>query len=180
MAAMLGQLRDEFIYLAQAKGLKLRVVACDVHIRSDPRLLEQMVRNLLSNALKYTSEGGILLGCRRRGAMVLIEVWDTGIGIAEDQLQAIFREYHQIDNAARERSKGLGLGLAIVQRLSKLLGHEVRVRSRQGHGSVFGIVVARVAADALAKDGAEDEGACRAGWAHPGGDAPGDGPGGGG
>jgi two-component system CheB/CheR fusion protein len=155
VAAMMGQLRDEFIYLAQAKGLKLRVVACDVHIRSDPRLLEQMVRNLLSNALKYTFEGGILLGCRRRGAMVLIEVWDTGIGIAEDQLQAIFREYHQIDNAARERSKGLGLGLAIVQRLSKLLGHEVRVRSRQGHGSVFGIVVARVAADALATDGAE-------------------------
>ena len=156
LAGMLGQLRDEFIYLAQAKGLKLRVVACDLHIRSDPRLLEQMIRNLLSNALKYTFEGGILLGCRRRGAMVVIEIWDTGIGIADDQLQAIFREYHQIDNAARERSKGLGLGLAIVQRLGKLLGHEVRVRSSQGHGSVFGIVVARVAGTAAVAHGEAD------------------------
>jgi two-component system CheB/CheR fusion protein len=110
-------------------------------ISSDPRLLEQMIRNLLSNALKYTRHGKILLGCRRHRGTLTIEVWDTGIGIADDQLQAIFDEYHQIDNAARERSRGLGLGLSIVHRLGALLGHQVRVQSRPGSGSVFSIEV---------------------------------------
>jgi two-component system CheB/CheR fusion protein len=100
-----------------------------------------MIRNLLSNAVKYTSKGKILLGCRRRGEMLRIEVWDTGIGIPEEQLQAIFGEFHQIDNPARERSKGLGLGLAIVERLAGLLGHAVDVRSRPGKGSVFAVEV---------------------------------------
>jgi two-component system CheB/CheR fusion protein len=141
IAAMLYRLRDEFIYLAEAKGLTLRAVPSSLTVRSDPRLLEQMIRNLLSNALKYTLTGGILLGCRRRGAMLHIQVCDSGIGIPADEFQAIFREYHQIDNAARERSRGLGLGLAIVQRLSQMLGHAVDVASRPGHGSVFSIAV---------------------------------------
>jgi two-component system, chemotaxis family, CheB/CheR fusion protein len=141
ITGLLDQLRDEFIYHAQAKGLTLRVVPCRLSINSDPRLLEQMVRNLLSNALKYTRHGKILLGCRRCKDTLSIEVWDTGIGIADNQLQAIFDEYHQIDNAARERSRGLGLGLSIVHRLGGLLGHQIRVRSRPGRGSVFSIEV---------------------------------------
>ena len=121
---LLERLRDEFTYLAEAQRLALRVVSCGVSIESDPRLLEQMIRNLLSNALKYTKRGKVLLGCRRRAGMLSIEIWDTGIGIAAEELQAIFDEYHQVGNEARERSRGLGLGLSIVQRLGKLLGHQ--------------------------------------------------------
>ena len=138
---LLERLRDEFAYHAQAKRLVLRVVPCSLVIRSDPRLLEQMIRNLLSNAMKYTRRGKVLLGCRRREGGLSIEVWDTGIGMPEAELQAIFEEYHQIDNPARARSLGLGLGLSIVQRLGKLLGHRVHVRSRPGKGSVFAIDV---------------------------------------
>ena len=119
----------------------MRVVPCGLSIHSDPRLLEQIIRNLLSNALKYTKRGKVLLGCRRRKGMLSIEIWDTGIGIPNEELQAIFEEYHQLDNAARERSRGLGLGLSIVQRLGNLLGHRVSVRSRPGKGSVFAIEV---------------------------------------
>ena len=136
---LLAQLRDEFTYHAQAKGLSLRVISCGLSIRSDPHLLEQMIRNLLSNALKYTRCGKVLLGCRRRGGILSIEIWDTGVGIPDEELQAIFEEYHQLDNAARERSRGLGLGLSIVQRLGTLLGHRIQVRSQQGKGSVFTI-----------------------------------------
>jgi two-component system, chemotaxis family, CheB/CheR fusion protein len=136
---LLERLRDEFSYLAGAQRLTLRVVSCGVSIESDPRLLEQMIRNLLSNALKYTPRGKVLLGCRRREGMLSIEIWDTGIGIAAEEIQAIFDEYHQVGNEARERSRGLGLGLSIVQRLGKLLGHRVRVRSHPGKGSVFAI-----------------------------------------
>ena len=138
---LLDQLRDEFTYHAEAKGLALRVVPCSLLVHSDPRLLEQMIRNLLSNAMKYTRRGKVLMGCRRHGGMLAIEVCDTGIGIPEEELQAIFEEYHQVDNAARERSRGLGLGLAIVQRLGTLLGHRVRVRSLPGRGSVFSVEV---------------------------------------
>jgi two-component system CheB/CheR fusion protein len=91
--------------------------------------------------VKYTKKGRILLGCRRHGDRLRIEVWDTGLGIPEGQLRAIFEEFRQLDNPAREQSKGLGLGLAIVQRVGDLLGHAVDVRSRVGHGSVFSIDV---------------------------------------
>jgi two-component system CheB/CheR fusion protein len=136
---LLERLRDEFAYHAHAKGLLLRVVPCRLMIQSDPRLLEQMIRNLLSNAMKYTKRGKVLIGCRRRGGALSIEVWDTGAGIPSEELQAIFEEYHQLGNAGRERSSGFGLGLAIVQRLGNLLGHQIRVRSQPGRGSVFAI-----------------------------------------
>jgi two-component system CheB/CheR fusion protein len=139
---LFDRLKDEFTYHAQAKGLALRVVRCSLSIHSDPRLLEQMIRNLASNALKYTKRGKVLLGCRRHEGMLSIEVCDTGIGIPDDDLETIFEEYHQLDNAARERSRGLGLGLSIVQRLGILLGHRVRVRSQPGKGSIFAIEVA--------------------------------------
>jgi two-component system CheB/CheR fusion protein len=138
---LLDRMWREFSDPAQAQGLVMRVAPCSLTIRSDPQLLEQMLRNLLSNALKYTKRGRLLLGCRRRAVTLSIEVWDTGIGIAATELQAIFDEYYQLDNVARERSRGLGLGLTIVKRLGLLLGHRVRVASRPGKGSVFAIEV---------------------------------------
>jgi two-component system CheB/CheR fusion protein len=137
------RMKDEFAYHAKAKGIDLRVVRSGVTVHSDIRLLEQMLRNLLSNAVKYTKQGKVLLGCRHRGEILSIEIWDTGIGIPDDEFQAIFEEYHQLDNAARERSHGLGLGLSIVQRLGKLMGHRVRVGSHLGKGSVFAIEIVR-------------------------------------
>jgi len=136
-------LRSELTLIAQSKNLDFRVVDCSLFVRTDPRLLEQMLRNLISNAFKYTRTGKVLLGCRRRGGTVSIEIWDTGIGIADTELTSIFDEYHQIDNQARERSKGLGLGLSIVQRLGDLLDHRISVKSRQSKGSVFAINVER-------------------------------------
>jgi two-component system, chemotaxis family, CheB/CheR fusion protein len=138
---LFDRLREEFSYHAQAKALVLKVVPCGQTIHTDPRLLEQMLRNLLTNAIKYTRSGKVLLGCRRRAGSLNIEIWDTGIGIPDAELQAIFEEYHQLDNAARERNRGLGLGLAIVKRLAGLLGYHVHVRSRLGKGSVFAIEV---------------------------------------
>jgi two-component system, chemotaxis family, CheB/CheR fusion protein len=138
---LLERLRDEFSYLAQAQRLDFHMVPCGLLVQSDPPLLEQMIRNLLSNALKYTKRGRILIGCRRCDGMVRIEVWDTGVGIPEAEHAVIFEEYHQLDNSARNRSRGLGLGLAIVQRLARLLGHRVRLRSIPGKGSVFSIEV---------------------------------------
>ena len=138
---LFDRLRDELTYHAQAAGLGLRVMPCALSIRSDPRLLEQMIRNLISNALKYTQRGRVLVGCRRRQGKLRIEIWDTGIGIPESELQAIFEEYHQVDNPARQRSQGLGLGLSIVKSLGELLGHPIRVRSLHGKGSVFSIEV---------------------------------------
>jgi two-component system CheB/CheR fusion protein len=138
---LFDRLRDELTYHAQAASLALRVVPCSLSVRSDRRLLEQMIRNLLSNALKYTRSGKVLVGCRRRQRKLRIEVWDTGIGIPPSELQAIFEEYHQVDNAARQRSRGLGLGLSIVKSLGELLGHPIGVRSLSGKGSVFSIEV---------------------------------------
>jgi two-component system, chemotaxis family, CheB/CheR fusion protein len=143
---LLERLKGEFAYHAQVQGLELRVMPCGLSIRSDPRLLEQMIRNLLSNALKYTRKGEVLMGCRRRDGKLAIEIWDTGHGIPAEELQAIFEEYHQLENSARERSRGLGLGLSIVQRLGRLLDHPVRVRSAVGKGSVFSIEVSTIVA----------------------------------
>jgi two-component system, chemotaxis family, CheB/CheR fusion protein len=148
---LLGRLKEEFTLHAHAQGLVLRVVPCSLTIYSDPRLLEQMIRNVLSNALKYTRRGKVLLGCRRRHGMLSIEVWDTGVGIPKEELQAIFQEYHQLDNPARERSRGLGLGLSIVDRLANLLGHRLRVRSEPGKGSTFAIEVDLPSDGALAQ-----------------------------
>jgi two-component system, chemotaxis family, CheB/CheR fusion protein len=138
---LFDRLPEEFSYHAQAKALMLKVVPTGQIIHTDPHLLEQMLRNLLTNAIKYTRSGKVLLGCRRKAGFISIEIWDTGIGIPDAELQTIFEEYHQLDNAARERNRGLGLGLAIVKRLSGLLGYKVHVRSRLGKGSVFAIEI---------------------------------------
>ena len=138
---ILDRMRAEFTVHARAAGLHWRVIPCSLLVRSDPRLLEQMIRNLVSNAIKYTPEGRILLGCRRHGDRLRIEVWDTGLGIPQAQFEAIFEEFHQLDSPGAERGKGLGLGLAIVERFADLLGHVVDVHSRVGKGSVFAIEV---------------------------------------
>ena len=141
LSELFEHLDADFGYHMRAQGLEWRVVSSPCVVRSDPRLLEQILRNLLSNAVKFTTHGKVLLGRRRRGKMMRIEVWDTGPGISEENRQAIFEEFHQINNPARERSKGLGLGLAIVERLANLLGHPIDVKSRPGHGSMFSISV---------------------------------------
>jgi two-component system, chemotaxis family, CheB/CheR fusion protein len=138
---LLERLRSEFTYQTAARGLGWRVVSCRLLVQSDRQLLEQMLRNLLANAVKYTEKGEILLGCRRRGDVLRIEVWDTGVGIPEESLKSIFEEFHQLANPARQASLGFGLGLAIVQRLAGLLGHAVDVRSWPRRGTVFAITV---------------------------------------
>ncbi|MGA3064460.1 MAG: chemotaxis protein CheB [Methylocystis sp.] len=141
LSDLFEHLNADFGYHMRAQGLDWRVVSSACIVRSDPRLLEQILRNLLSNAAKFTTSGKVLLGCRRRGETMRIEVWDTGPGIPEEDRLAIFEEFHQINNPARQRSRGLGLGLAIVQRLSNLLGHPIDLNSRPGHGSMFSIRV---------------------------------------
>ncbi len=128
---------------AQGKGLSLRLRCAPVFVRTDPILLERILRNLVSNAVRYTLRGGVLVASRRRGGSICLEVWDTGPGIPADQHQAIFREFTQLDNPERDRHKGLGLGLAIVERLYKLLHHPLTLRSRVGRGSVFALTVSR-------------------------------------
>ncbi|MHB1204986.1 MAG: response regulator, partial [Rhodospirillaceae bacterium] len=156
IGTVLDHLKTEFGYLARSKGLTLRAVGSSLFVRSDSLLLAQMIRNLLSNAIKYTKRGKVLIGCRRHGDKVRIEVCDSGIGIPEGQLEAIFEEYHQLGNPARERGLGLGLGLSIVRRIGELLGHEVGVRSVAGKGSVFFVDVAR---GGLPQEKPEDAGA---------------------
>jgi two-component system CheB/CheR fusion protein len=135
------RLRNEFTFIAQARNLHLTIMPTSIVVTSDPHLLDQMLRNLLGNAIKYTPHGKVLIGCRRHGKDVRIEVWDTGIGIRADQLHAIFEEFHQVDTAAYASGGGLGLGLSIVQRLGRLLGYPINVRSVPGRGSAFTIIV---------------------------------------
>lgn len=127
-------------YRAQAgeRKLVLRAHPCRFRVRSDPVLLERILRNLLSNALAYTETGRVVIGCRRRGDKLRIEVWDTGVGIPEDRQREIFEEFRRLEAGGR---RGLGLGLAIVQRLCRLLGHRIELRSRPGRGSVFAVEV---------------------------------------
>ncbi len=138
---MIAALCAEIAPLATAAGLTLRSVPTGLAARSDPKLLVRILRNFIVNAVKHTEQGRILVGCRRTGRTVRIQVWDTGPGIAKDQLTAIFEEFHQVGNLERDRRQGLGLGLAIVDRLAKLLDHPIHVRSTLGKGSLFEILV---------------------------------------
>lgn len=141
VASLLDRMDSEFAPAARAKGLRLRVVPSTAVIRSDPSLLSRVVQNLVANAVRYTESGRILVGCRLHGESLRIEVWDTGIGIPAERLDDIFEEFYQVGNAERDRSQGLGLGLAIVNRLARLLHHRVSVRSTLGQGSTFAIEV---------------------------------------
>ena len=146
---MLTRLAQEIEAQAAAKGLDFRMVPSSAVVRSDPVLLERMVRNLLNNALRYTQRGGILLGCRRTPGRISLSVVDSGIGIPPEKQQAVFEDFFQIGNPERDRSQGLGLGLPIVARMARLLDHPVSVRSRPGHGSAFVISVPFVQATTI-------------------------------
>jgi PAS domain S-box-containing protein len=145
---LLDELGAEFGALAKARGLSFRRVRTDAWVASDPAMLRRILQNFLSNAVRYTARGGIVLGCRRAGESVRIEVWDTGPGIPDDQIERIFDEFQRLDVPAHGGDKGLGLGLAIVERLGRTLGHEIGARSRVGRGSVFSVTVPRAVAAA--------------------------------
>ncbi|QQC63745.1 ATP-binding response regulator [Paraburkholderia ginsengisoli] len=132
-------------YTAEAadKGLTLSCVPCRVTVDSDPTLVERIVRNLVSNAVRYTDGGKIVVGCRRRGPFIAIQVWDTGRGISSDQQARVFKEYYQVGNPERDREKGLGLGLAIVRRLTDLLECPLTLSSEPGRGSCFEVSIAQ-------------------------------------
>jgi len=151
LGSILERLADEFQPLGEVSGLQLKfVLPRDCQVFSDRVLVERILRNLLTNAMRYTNEGRILIGCRRDGKKVRVEVWDTGVGIAEDQLTKIFRDFYQVGNLARDRRKGFGLGLSIVSRLSMLIDADLDVKSTLGKGSVFSISLP------LAEDEAEN------------------------
>lgn len=139
LGPLFEQLRGALMPVATDKGLRLRVRDSTLWVQSDPTLLHRILLNLVSNALRYTGHGGVLLGCRRSrgGSHLWIEVWDTGVGIPAEHQQDIFREFYQIGNPERDRSKGLGLGLNIVDRTARLLGHELKLCSVPGHGTRF-------------------------------------------
>lgn len=136
---MLDRVMNDFEGDAREKGIRLHI-ECDEHIVfTDASLLEQIIRNYISNAVRYTSQGSITITCENRNTDVLVSVKDTGIGIPADQLDAIYGEFYQLTNPERDRSKGLGLGLAIVKRISQLLEHEINVASSVGQGSAFSV-----------------------------------------
>lgn len=145
---LLTRLDTTYRPLAEQKGLKLKIVYCSATIKSDAVLLGQILDNLVSNAIRYTKKGKVLVGCRRHGSMLRLEVWDTGIGIPMDQRTRIFDEFYQLDNPARERSRGLGLGLAIAGRSARLLGQEIQLICRS-NGSLFRIQAPLVKADSI-------------------------------
>ena len=145
---LLQRLDVEFAPLARAKGLALKFMPCALAVRSDRRLLRRLLQNLVSNAIKYTPAGGVLVGCRRRGPCLRIEVYDTGIGIPQSKRRAVFKEFHRLDQGARV-ARGVGLGLSIVERIARVLDCEVVLRSNVGRGSRFSIEVPRIAAQPL-------------------------------
>lgn len=138
---LLAPLASEFESVAAASGLELRVRIANCAVRTDFRLLTRILRNFLSNACRYTEQGRVLLGCRRHGDFVELQVWDTGRGIAADQMGKIFLEFNQLDVPRAAERKGVGLGLAIVERIARMLGYPLQVRSQPGRGSLFGIRV---------------------------------------
>jgi len=139
IAALMGAMKSEHEIQARNAGLTFRVHPCDIVVRSDHRLLGRILRNFIANAIRYTDKGGILVGCRRQGEHLLLGVWDSGIGIPADKQTEIFEEFRRLDHGGRE--KGVGLGLAIVQRIARKLDLEVVLTSRPGRGSLFGVKV---------------------------------------
>ena len=141
LSTVLHQIESMLTPLALERGLRFSVVQSKAWANSDPALLERVIQNLVANALTHTSSGGVVVGCRRRPGTLSIQVWDTGPGIAHEDQQNIFKEFVQLANPERDRSKGLGLGLAIVERITRMLNHPLRIRSTPGRGSMFAIDV---------------------------------------
>lgn len=147
LADHLERLEAEFDAQARERGLTLRVVASSAAVMADPAMLDRVLDNLVANAVHHTEQGRVLVGVRRRGDALLVEVHDSGPGIAEPHLSRIFEEFYQAGNAQRDRRQGLGLGLAIVRRMTRLMQAEVGVRSTPGRGSVFWLRLPRAAAE---------------------------------
>ncbi len=141
ISGVMERITTEMEPVAWKHNLQIKCIPSSANIHSDPLLLETILRNLIDNAIKYAGDGRVLVGCRHREGKLRIEVWDSGPGIAENEKDLIFNDFYQIDNEARVRSQGLGLGLSIVQRLSKLLGHEISFSSTVGKGTNFCISV---------------------------------------
>ena len=139
------QLQREFDPIARERGLDIRFVPSSLTVRSDRRLLRRLLQNLVSNAIKYTPTGRVIVGTRRRGTHLILEVWDTGLGIPPSKQRIVFREFQRLDQGAKV-ARGLGLGLSIVERICRVLGHPVTLRSEAGRGSVFRVDVPVVAA----------------------------------
>jgi len=137
---LLRQLAVELTPLAQDKGVALKFMPCSLAVHSDRRLLRRLLQNLVSNGIKYTPKGRVLVGCRRHRQRLRIDVYDTGIGIPASQHQAIFQEFHRLDQGARV-ARGLGLGLSIVERIARVLKHKIEVNSIPGRGSHFSVEV---------------------------------------
>jgi CheY-like chemotaxis protein len=138
---VLNKIEREFGPQADAKGLSYRSRECSLVVRSDPALVELILRNLVANAIRYTEHGGLLVACRERHGKAVFEIWDTGIGIAPEHQQDVFLEFHQLGNPQRDRRNGLGLGLAIVKALAQTLDHPLSLKSTVGKGSVFRVEV---------------------------------------
>lgn len=142
---LLRRVLASFAEDAQAKGLRLLLAPTRAWVRTDPQLLERIVQNLVANAVRYTLQGGVVLGCRWGAECVRLEVWDSGVGIPKDRQAQVFAEFYQVDSHRSLRSEGLGLGLAIVERLGALLGHRIRLVSEPGRGTRFSVTIPRVA-----------------------------------
>jgi len=138
MDELLRQLEVEFTPLAQERGLRLRFMPCSLAVESDRRLLRRLLQNLISNAIKYTPRGRVLVGCRRRRRRLRIDVYDTGLGIPSSKKRAIFQEFHRLDQGAKV-ARGLGLGLSIVERIARVLDYKIGVVSTVGRGSHFSV-----------------------------------------
>jgi two-component system, sensor histidine kinase len=147
----------DFVREAETKRVSLVWKVCAEVVDSDPVLVERILRNLVSNAVLYTERGRIVVGCRRRGPRIALQVWDTGVGIPEHQQALVFQEYYQLGNPERDRAKGLGLGLAIVRRLADLLGNPLTLRSKPGKGSCFEVVLPLAAERTGVQEASPDE-----------------------
>jgi PAS domain S-box-containing protein len=141
LSELLDNLAAEYTELARSEGLALHFVGCSALVRSDIQLLARILRNLLSNAIRYTYNGRVVLGCRRQHQRLLIQVWDSGMGIAEERLEEIFQEFKRGDVQRPDQDRGLGLGLAIVEKIAGILGHRISVKSWPGKGSMFSVEV---------------------------------------
>ncbi|WP_429439934.1 hybrid sensor histidine kinase/response regulator NahK/ErcS' [Pseudomonas sp. BS3782 TE3695] len=141
LSELLENLAAEYTQVARSEGLELHFIPCSALVRSDIQLLARILRNLLSNAIRYTYSGRVVLGCRRHHQRLTIEVWDSGMGIAENRLEEIFQEFKRGDVQRPDQDRGLGLGLAIVEKIARILGHRIHVRSWPGKGSMFSVEV---------------------------------------
>src|SRR5690606_25824410 len=143
-SVLVRELAAQYTPIAAGRGLRLHVFARQAWVRSDRRLLRRVLQNFMANALRYTRSGRIVLALRVRGAQIELQVWDTGPGIPEHHMRQIFNEFHRFQQPFDWGEQGLGLGLSICQRISRLLDHALNARSQPGHGSMFSITLPRV------------------------------------